>query len=148
MQVVELHIPDSELENRICGRWIHKASGRSYHATYAPAMPKSLVASGSKVPSAANMKDDITGEVLYQRPDDKPEALKTRLEAYHAQTVPIIAHYEPTGACGHWSCWSQTRALSVNLRLVAEALPGVKCSDRCFCFLNEAPEFIPRCRCS
>jgi len=71
--VVELVIDDSELESRICGRWIHKASGRSYHASYPPAMPKSLVASGSHIPSEENMLDDVTGEPLMQRADDKPE---------------------------------------------------------------------------
>ena len=64
--VVELRIPDSELEKRICGRWIHKASGRSYHATYAPAMPASLkgaqVKDSSATACAENMKDDVTGE--------------------------------------------------------------------------------------
>ena len=43
------------------------------------------------------MRDDVTGEALMQRGDDTAEALKSRLEAYHAQTVPILAHYEPTG---------------------------------------------------
>ena len=71
--VVELAIDDSLLEKRICGRWIHKASGRSYHATYPPAMPKSLVESGSKIPTEENMLDDVTGEPLMQRADDKPE---------------------------------------------------------------------------
>merc|ERR1711967_170197 len=40
--VVAIEVPDEKLEDRICGRWIHKASGRSYHATYKPAMPNSL----------------------------------------------------------------------------------------------------------
>ncbi len=74
VKVVELQIADSELERRICGRWIHKESGRSYHATYPPAMPKSLVESASKVPSPENMKDDITGEPLIQRSDDSATA--------------------------------------------------------------------------
>ena len=59
-------------------------------------MPKSLKASGAKA-SAANMKDDVTGEPLMQRSDDKPEALKSRLEGYHKMTMPILAHYRPRG---------------------------------------------------
>lgn len=94
--VVELNVPDEILEARITGRWIHKTSGRSYHATYKPAMPKSLLESGAK-PGPNNMLDDITGEPLMQRADDKPEALKKRLQAYHTQTEPIIAHYQPKG---------------------------------------------------
>lgn len=96
--VVELKVPDNALEKRICGRWIHKASGRSYHVSYAPAMPKSLVAAGEGAePSPENMKDDVTNEPLIQRKDDKPEALKQRLKSYHDVTTPILAHYQPTG---------------------------------------------------
>merc|ERR1711971_541478 len=90
--VVELKVPDAMLENRICGRWIHKPSGRSYHATYAPAMPKSLIAAGpGAAVTAETMKDDVTGEQLIQRKDDKPEALKKRLTGYHSMTTPILA---------------------------------------------------------
>jgi len=95
--VVELNVPDEALETRICGRWIHKASGRSYHATYAPAMPKSLIDTNGAKACAENMKDDVTGEQLIQRKDDTPEALKKRLEGYHAMTTPILEHYRPTG---------------------------------------------------
>lgn len=93
--VVAIAVPDEKLEARICGRWIHKASGRSYHATYPPAMPKSLPAGAT--PDASNMRDDETGEALMQRPDDKPEALRKRLLEYHAQTIPVLDHYKPTG---------------------------------------------------
>eukprot|EP00656_Telonema_subtile_P002536 TRINITY_DN1112_c0_g1_i1.p1 TRINITY_DN1112_c0_g1~~TRINITY_DN1112_c0_g1_i1.p1 ORF type:complete len:265 (+),score=82.59 TRINITY_DN1112_c0_g1_i1:175-969(+) len=93
--VVAIAVPDEKLEARICGRWIHKSSGRSYHATYPPAMPKSLPAGAS--PDASNMRDDETGEALIQRPDDKPEALKKRLVEYHGQTRPVLQHYEPKG---------------------------------------------------
>lgn len=87
--VIELHVPDSILEERICGRWIHKASGRSYHVKFAP--PKSL---GDKEPSADTMKDDETGEPLMQRSDDTAEALVKRLKSYHEETEPILARYK------------------------------------------------------
>ena len=86
--VVALEVPDAVLTERICGRWVHKASGRSYHAKFAP--PKSL---GGAAPSVETMLDDETGEALMQRADDTEEALKTRLAGYHAQTVPILEHY-------------------------------------------------------
>merc|ERR1719324_116090 len=86
--VVALEVPDAVLTERICGRWVHKASGRSYHAKFAP--PKSL---GGASPSVETMLDDETGEALMQRADDTEEALKTRLAGYHAQTVPILEHY-------------------------------------------------------
>ena len=89
-KVVSLSVPDSVLEERICGRWIHKASGRSYHAKFKP--PTSL--KDGESPSSENMKDDETGDVLIQRSDDTKEALGKRLEGYHSQTVPLLSHYE------------------------------------------------------
>jgi adenylate kinase len=88
-RVLSLEVPDSVLEERICGRWVHKDSGRSYHVKFNP--PTSL---GSQQPSVATMLDDQTGEPLMQRADDTAEALKTRLKGYHESTVPILAHYE------------------------------------------------------
>ena len=94
--IIALEVPDAALTERICGRWVHKESGRSYHVKYAP--PKSLAAAGAgAVPSTANMLDDETGGALMQRADDTEEALATRLQGYHSQTVPILEHYEPTG---------------------------------------------------
>ena len=91
-KVLALIVPDEVLEARICGRWVHKSSGRSYHATNKK--PKSLVAAGdSAVPGTDNMLDDETGEALMQRADDTAEALKKRLEGYHQMTVPILEHY-------------------------------------------------------
>ena len=90
--VVALDVPDEVLTERICGRWVHKESGRSYHIKFAP--PKSL---GEQEPSAETMLDDETGEPLMQRKDDTEEALKSRLENYHAMTVPILDHYGPEG---------------------------------------------------
>jgi adenylate kinase len=77
--VIALTVPDSILEERITGRWIHKASGRSYHTKFAP-------------PKVAGL-DDETGEPLIQRKDDTAEKLKARLQQYHAETVPVLAHY-------------------------------------------------------
>lgn len=119
--VVYLEVPDDILENRICGRWIHKASGRSYHATYPPARPKSLAA-GQKA-SKFNMKDDITGEALIQRPDDTPDALKTRLQQYHGETIPVLNHYKPSG-CVHTVNGNQKS--SAVWDDVQKALPAVK----------------------
>jgi len=90
--VISLEVPDALLEERICGRWVHKASGRSYHATFNP--PKSLIKQKGKQAKPKRMFDDVTGEQLEQRSDDTKEALVARLEAYHKQTKPILAHYE------------------------------------------------------
>lgn len=93
-KVIELHVPDSILEERICGRWIHKASGRSYHVKFAP--PKSMKLKDGK-PLPDTMKDDITGEPLIQRPDDTSDALVQRLKSYKEDTYPILNHYQPKG---------------------------------------------------
>jgi len=84
-RVIELNLPDAVLEERICGRWIHSGSGRSYHVKFNP--PKSMSQPGHP------MLDDLTGEKLTQRSDDNADALKNRLKAYHDQTEPILDHY-------------------------------------------------------
>lgn len=95
-KVVELSVPDSVLEERICGRWIHKKSGRSYHVKYAP--PKSMQKDATTgQPRPETMRDDDTNELLVQRPDDTATALVKRLASYHQETVPILKHYAPHG---------------------------------------------------
>lgn len=79
-RVVEFAVNDDILIERIEGRRIHKASGRSYHVKFNP--PK------------VEGKDDFTGEALIQRPDDNKDALQTRLGAYHSQTTPILDFYK------------------------------------------------------
>jgi len=82
-KVVQMDIADELLEERITGRWIHKPSGRSYHVKFAP--PK------------VEGKDDVTGEPLIQRSDDKADKVKTRLQAYHDQTEPVLEYYRAQG---------------------------------------------------
>ncbi|KAJ8758921.1 hypothetical protein K2173_002700 [Erythroxylum novogranatense] len=82
-KVLNFAIDDSILEERITGRWIHPSSGRSYHTKFAP----------PKVPGV----DDVTGEPLIQRKDDTAEVLKSRLEAFHKQTEPVIGYYAKKG---------------------------------------------------
>jgi len=94
-KVIELEVPDSVLEERITGRWIHKKSGRSYHVKYAP--PKSMKKDASGAPIPESMTDDATGEPLMQRKDDTAKALTKRLAGYHGETVPILKHYQPNG---------------------------------------------------
>ena len=78
-KVLEFKVDDDILVERIEGRRIHKASGRSYHVKFNP--PK------------VEGKDDITGDALIHRPDDNKEALVTRMQAYHKQTAPILDYY-------------------------------------------------------
>merc|ERR1711920_632082 len=72
-----------------------KKSGRSYHTKFHP--PKSMKKDKEGKPIPASMKDDITGDKLYQRPDDTREALKKRIDGYKNETLPILDHYRPRG---------------------------------------------------
>jgi adenylate kinase len=77
--VVEIDVPDSEIIQRMSGRRVHLASGRTYHTVFNP-------------PKVANT-DDITGEPLIQRDDDHEDTVKKRLDVYHAQTEPLVHYY-------------------------------------------------------
>jgi adenylate kinase len=78
--VVEIDVPDKEIIKRMSGRRCHLASGRTYHIVFNP--PK------------VEGKDDVTGEPLIQRDDDKEETVRKRLEVYHAQTEPLVNFYK------------------------------------------------------
>lgn len=93
--VMAFDVDAKVLEERICGRWMDKASGRSYHVKFCP--PKSMKLGPDGAPIPATMKDDISGDSLYQRSDDTAEALKKRLDTYNSKTVPILEHYAPAG---------------------------------------------------
>ncbi len=84
--VVEIDVPDAEIIKRMSGRRVHLASGRTYHVTFNP--PK------------VEGKDDVTGEPLIQREDDKEETVRKRLEVYHAQTEPLVDFYKKWAASG------------------------------------------------
>lgn len=77
--VVEIDVPDEAIVERMSGRRSHPASGRTYHVKFNP-------------PKVAG-KDDVTGEDLVQRDDDKEETVKKRLEVYHSQTKPLVKYY-------------------------------------------------------
>jgi adenylate kinase len=94
-KIVAFEVDAGVLEERICGRWMDKKSGRSYHVKFAP--PKSMKFGPDGKPIPDTMKDDITGDKLYQRPDDTAEALKTRLKSYDDKTIPILTYYGPKG---------------------------------------------------
>ena len=78
--VLEVDVPDAVIIERMAGRRVHLPSGRTYHVKYNP--PKN------------EGKDDITGEDLIQRDDDKEETVKKRLEVYHQQTKPLVDFYK------------------------------------------------------
>ena len=77
--VIEVAVPDNEIINRLTGRRIHLASGRIYHVTYNPPTKDGI--------------DDVTGEPLIIRDDDKESTIIKRLKTYHEQTEPLVNFY-------------------------------------------------------
>jgi len=82
--VIEIDVPDNVIVERLSGRRTHLASGRIYHIQNNP--PK------------IQDKDDITGEPLVQRDDDKKETILKRLDVYHSQTKPLVDYYSKWAA--------------------------------------------------
>lgn len=87
--VLEIDVPFSDIIERMSGRRSHPASGRTYHVRFNP--PK------------VEGKDDVTGEALIQREDDKEETVKKRLDVYSQQTRPLVDYY---------ASWAQQDAAS------------------------------------
>ena len=84
--VVEIVVPEENIIERMSGRRVHPASGRSYHVKFNP-------------PKVADT-DDVTGEPLVQRDDDKEETVRHRLTVYREQTRPLVDYYSPWAESG------------------------------------------------
>jgi adenylate kinase len=77
--VVDIDVSDEEILRRLSGRRVHPASGRTYHLVFNP----------PRVPG----KDDVTGESLVQRRDDREETVRQRIATYYEQSKPLISYY-------------------------------------------------------
>ena len=84
--VLQIDVPDSDIIERMSGRRVHPASGRTYHLRFNP-------------PKVAG-KDDETGEALIQRDDDQEATVRKRLEVYHAQTAQLVDYYRSWAESG------------------------------------------------
>lgn len=84
--VLEIDVPDDAIIERMSGRRVHPASGRTYHVKYNP-------------PKVAG-KDDMTGEELIQRDDDREDTVKKRLSVYHEQTEVLVGYYNDWARSG------------------------------------------------
>lgn len=84
--VLEIDVPDEDIIARMAGRRVHLASGRTYHLVFNPPKQDGL--------------DDLTGEALIQRDDDREETVRNRLGVYKAQTQPIIEYYTQWASTG------------------------------------------------
>jgi len=77
--VLEIQVPDQDIITRMSGRRAHIASGRTYHVVFNPPKVEGI--------------DDVTGEPLVQRDDDREEVVRKRLDVYHSQTRPLVEYY-------------------------------------------------------
>jgi adenylate kinase len=84
--VLEIDVPDAAIIERMSGRRVHPASGRTYHVKFNP-------------PKVAG-KDDLTGDDLIQRDDDSEATVRKRLDVYHRQTRPLVDYYAAWSASG------------------------------------------------
>jgi adenylate kinase len=84
--VVEIDVPDAAIVDRMAGRRVHVASGRTYHVKFNPPKVEGV--------------DDVTGEELIQRADDEEETVKKRLSVYHEQTEVLVGYYGEMAASG------------------------------------------------
>lgn len=82
--VVEIVVEDEEIVKRMAGRRVHLASGRTYHVVFNPPKTEGV--------------DDLTGEALIQRDDDKEATVRKRLDVYHQQTKPLVDYYSASSS--------------------------------------------------
>jgi len=113
--VLEIAVPDESIIERMAGRRCHPGSGRVYHVKFNP--PK------------VDGKDDVTGEDLVQRDDDKEETVKNRLDVYHNQTEVLL---------GYYTKWAQSGdAVAPQYRRIEGVGPVEEIRDRAFAALSQ-----------
>jgi adenylate kinase len=102
--VLNFQVPDDVLMDRITGRLVHPASGRSYHEkTHPPKTPG---------------KDDVTGEPLIRRKDDTAETLRKRLASFSQQTTPVVDYYRKKGAVSDIKAEQDSERVQADIRTV------------------------------
>ncbi|WP_097460751.1 adenylate kinase [Mangrovitalea sediminis] len=100
--VVEIAVEDEEIVNRLSGRRVHEGSGRIYHVNYNPPKESGV--------------DDVTGEPLIQREDDREETVRKRLQVYHSQTAPLVGYYRD---------WAQAAPLEAPTYVLVKGIGSV-----------------------
>jgi adenylate kinase len=113
--VLEIDVPDSAIIERMSGRRAHLPSGRTYHVTFNPPKVEGI--------------DDVSGEPLIQRDDDKEETVRKRLQVYQAQTRPLVDYYGEWARSGQpgaprYACISGTGTVEEITGRVMAALQG------------------------
>ncbi|XP_048146864.1 GTP:AMP phosphotransferase AK3, mitochondrial isoform X2 [Corvus hawaiiensis] len=97
--VIDLDVPFETIKCRLTARWIHPASGRVYNLEFSPPKVQTVLPESQELTFKIRTQgiDDVTGEPLVQRDDDKPETVSKRLQAYDAQTKPVLEYYRKKG---------------------------------------------------
>lgn len=109
--VIEIAVEDEKIVERIAGRRMHPATGRTYHVEHNP-------------PKVAG-KDDETGEDLIQRDDDKEETVRHRLSVYHSQTKPLIKFYQDLAAANGTPKYSAIAGVGSVEQITAKVLAAL-----------------------
>lgn len=110
--VIEIDVTDEEIVSRLAGRRVHEPSGRVYHIEHQPPKEDGV--------------DDITGEPLIQREDDREETVRKRLAVYHEQTKPLVNFYRDLEASGNPDAPKYTRVSGVgNIDDIRQQLEAV-----------------------
>jgi len=112
--VIEIDVEDAEIISRMSGRRVHLSSGRTYHVDYNP-------------PKVANV-DDVSGEPLVQRDDDREATVRKRLTVYHNQTSPLKQYYSEWAKSGDAAAPQYVKVAGVG------SMEGIR--DRIFAELN------------
>lgn len=108
--VISLNVPPEVIVDRVRGRWVHLPSGRVYNEGYNP-------------PRVAG-RDDVTGEPLVQRDDDRPETVRERLQQYEEQTHPVLEYYRGCGLLRVFSGTKSDEIWPLVKRYLLEELPS------------------------
>ena len=111
-KVISFEVPDEVIIARTSGRWIHRSSGRSYHTIFNP-------------PKVAG-KDDVTGEPLMQRADDKEEIVRKRLVTFHKEVGPIHEWYKSQGKLAQIDGNRKMDAVRSTIFTLLDPLAGLK----------------------
>ena len=101
--VIEIAVDDDEIIKRMSGRRVHLVSGRTYHVEFNPPKKEGV--------------DDVTGEPLIQRDDDKEETVRKRLKVYHEQTSPLIEYFK---------AWSEESGSTTPVYVTVNGIGGVE----------------------
>ena len=115
--VIEIYVDDETVVKRLSGRMVHLPSGRVYHPVFSPPENPGF--------------DDVTGEPLIQRDDDKESTVRKRLEVYYRQTIPLLDYYTQL-ANGHAAC-------APTFSQIDGALPVSQVTQDAFAILGPAP---------